>query len=160
MKIVKFIFVSTESCQEKAAKLAKQKLKAIGGTMKLHAVKGKGNSAVAVRETSCYCETCIASSSTCESWRNETIGLSAKPVLEHSSMAETTEIVHYAKASKSSQDIKVKSPVPNLEILENETEIKQNDFVAAVYLDKWYIGQVINTDPDDNTFEISFLEQK
>ena len=54
MKIVKFIFVSTESCQEKAAELAKQKLKAIGRTKKLHAIKGKSNSAVAVRETSCY----------------------------------------------------------------------------------------------------------
>ena len=123
--------------------------------MKLHAVKGNGNSAVAVRETSCYCETGIASSSsTCESCRNETIGLTAKPILEELSMAETTDKVNNALASKSSQDIGVQSSVLAPGILENETEIKQTDFAAAKYLNKWYIGQVSNIDPDDNTFEI------
>lgn len=126
--------------------------------MKLHAIKGKGNSVVAVRETSCYCEICIASSSsTCETWRHETIGLIAKPILEKSSMADEVNI---PRGSKSSHDTEVQSSVPAPEILETKTKIKQTDFVAAIYLNKWYIGQVINTDPDDDTFEVSFLEQK
>ena len=95
MKVVMF---------DKAAKLAKQKQKAIGGTMKLHTIKGKGNSIVAVRETSFDCEKCIAySSSTCESWRNETIGLIAKPISGQSSMAKTIDEVNSPRGSKSSK---------------------------------------------------------
>ena len=56
MRNVQFRFVSTETCQEKVSEIGKLILKPITGTMKIHAVAGKGNSIVAVRSTSCYCE--------------------------------------------------------------------------------------------------------
>ncbi|VDI81992.1 Hypothetical predicted protein [Mytilus galloprovincialis] len=34
------------------------------------------------------------------------------------------------------------------------------DYVAAIYLNKWYIAQIKTIDIEDNTIEISFLEKK
>ncbi|KAH3773646.1 hypothetical protein DPMN_175013 [Dreissena polymorpha] len=38
--------------------------------------------------------------------------------------------------------------------------VRENDNVAAKYLDKWYVGKVLEVDCEDNTVTISFLEHK
>ena len=73
MRSVQFIFVSAKSCQEKASEVAKVILWPIVGTMKLHAVAGKGNLLVSVCNTSCYCDICMSESFTCETWRDESL---------------------------------------------------------------------------------------
>ena len=70
---VQFIFVSAKSCQGKANEVAKCTLRPIVGTMKLHAVAGKGNSWVSVGNNSCYCDICMLESFTCEAWRDESL---------------------------------------------------------------------------------------
>lgn len=161
MKSVRFMFVSAEDCQKKAMELAKVKLKPIHGTMKLHAAKGKGNSIVAIRDTSCYCDTCVTYD-TCDTWRNVTTVSSAS---EEPNVAGTTSQADPSTLnlhpSTVSGPTELLSPVPeHLTSHDTSQQIKVSDFVAAVYVDKWYIGQVINIDQDDNTYEITFLEQK
>ena len=65
--------MSAKSCQEKTSEVAKVTLRPIVGTIKLHAVAGKGNSLVSVRNTSCYCDICMLESFTCETWRDESL---------------------------------------------------------------------------------------
>ena len=69
---VTFKFISEVTINEKVSQIAdySDKLRPIKGTMKLHAVKGKGNSTVVVRETTCYCQGCL-SDNNCETWREE-----------------------------------------------------------------------------------------
>ncbi len=138
MKNVKFIFVSTDACQEKAAEIGSWPLKPISGTMKVHAVVGKSNAVVSLRNTSCYCQTCLATNATCGTWREEsTASQRKKPApLEPASAASPDQ----AKASA--------------------TEFSPDSFVAAVYLGHWYIGRITQVDKSDQTLEISFLEKK
>jgi hypothetical protein len=40
-----------------------------------------------------------------------------------------------------------------------EIDIAENDYVAAIYQRKWYIGKVFSSDESDRTVEISFMVQ-
>lgn len=148
MKSVKFIFVSTERCQEKAIEIGKLKLKPISGTMKIHAVKGKGNSNIAVRNTSCYCEICIvSSSSTCSTWRNETV-------------EPRSEILSSAKSPEDNDTPQSEAIICDSINADTNIYIEEGDYVAAIYLRNWYIGKITDVDKEDKTVEISFLERK
>ena len=137
MRNVKFSFVSTETCQEKVSETEKLTLKPITGTMKIHAAAWKGNSIVAVRSTSCYCEICKSASFTCDTWRHESL----KNVQQ--------------KAKKMP-----KSSVPVQAVVETNDIYHVHEYIAANYMNKWYIGQMKDADSEDNTVEVSFLETK
>ena len=68
MSAVKFLFVSKDECEQKAAELKKLSLKPIKGTMEVHAVSGQGHSTVMTRAVSCYCDLCLEGSF-CTGWR-------------------------------------------------------------------------------------------
>ncbi|CAC5359819.1 unnamed protein product [Mytilus coruscus] len=73
LKSIKFIFLPKDQCENKSKLISEQKLRPIPGTMKLHAVAEKGNAVVAVRNTSCYCVTCLSDEFTCENWQLERV---------------------------------------------------------------------------------------
>ena len=125
---VTFKFISEVTINEKVSQIAdySDKLRPIKGTMKLHAVKGKGNSTVVVRETSCYCQGCL-SDNNCETWREE----------------------KKRKAVGLSQN--TQEPLMKMSV---------NNYVAAVYEEKWYVGKILSIDNSDKTVEISFMERK
>lgn len=136
MRNVKFIFVSSETCQQKAEELNKLSLRPVAGTMKIHAVVGKGDSTVSVRNTSCYCDICLPGLVTCDTWREESLTIQQKK-------------------SRPEPELRIQS-----ELLEKNDTYTIDEYVAAVYLDNWYIGQIRDIDTDDNTVEVSFLEKK
>ena len=57
--------------------------------MKIHAVVGLGNNAILVKETSCYCQSCLAGNM-CDSWRREMCGPIEAEVAENN--REETEM--------------------------------------------------------------------
>lgn len=150
LKSIKFIFLSTEDCQKKFQEVSGQRLRPIPGTMKLHAVAGQDDSvtSIAVRNTSCYCGTCLSETFTCNSWRIESLvqnrgqGRDNEDMLERTSTNECTP-----------------GPVPNESRALAET-YHTDEFVAAKYGNACYVGKVLTIDIEDDTLEISFLEQK
>jgi hypothetical protein len=143
MKNVKFVFVSTEECENKAKENNQLNLKPIVGTMKLHAVVGKGDNCVAVRNTSCYCTTCLShESATCSTWRNETL------------VSKVT-----AQSSNEDESSANKPGVQSI-TTEKAERYDVDDYIAALYLGRWYIGKIITVDEEDSTFEVTFLQQK
>ncbi|KAK6167827.1 hypothetical protein SNE40_021765 [Patella caerulea] len=100
-----------------------------------------GSSTVAFKETSCYCEICL-NDNLCEnpSWIKQDM-----------------------TAKKPSKEIAVIS-IPEKEINDcNVTQVvkvRDGDFVAAVYGDEWFIGQVVQVDQDDEEIEVKFMHKK
>ena len=75
LKTIKFIFLPTEDYQKKLDNGSSQKLRPIPGIMKIHAVAAQNDSVtrIAVRNTSCYCVTCLLGMFLCNMWRIESI---------------------------------------------------------------------------------------
>ena len=147
LKNVQFRFVSSAQVQQVADTLMSKSLKPIKGTMKLlDAVVGMGNSDLMVKDVSCYCDICL-SGGCCESWRKESTFLSKVP-----------KITPSAKCSTS----KTNPEYPTHEANGNSASVhfQEDDFVAAVYQQQWYIGKVLSVDPIDDEVELSFMERK
>lgn len=141
MTNVTFRFVSREKCEAKAELIASRNVKSVAGTMKLHAVVGLGQSKILHRITSCYCSECLAGDF-CNSWSN----------------ASTYEVNKCPTGNNANKRVEEKC-TKNSDIPEAAQVVyKIDDFVAAVYQDKWYIGKII--DCDDTEVEINFMQQK
>ena len=54
------MFVHSSMFQQKSAVLSMYEIKPVKGTMKLHAVIGKGNNTITTSKVSCYCVECIS----------------------------------------------------------------------------------------------------
>ncbi|XP_061183299.1 uncharacterized protein LOC133191568 [Saccostrea echinata] len=128
-------FVESAECEKKKDELNayQSEIRAVKGTMKLHAVVGLGNSCVKIKDVSCYCDECL-SGNICSGW-NEAV---TRTVANENNALE--EIV---------------SPT-------GDSNVKLNigDFVAAYYDVEWYVGKVVDKDDDDGEFEISFMEKR
>ncbi|VDI54169.1 Hypothetical predicted protein [Mytilus galloprovincialis] len=110
LKSIKFIFLPKDKCENKSKLLSEQKLRPVPGTMKLHAVAEKGNDVVAVRNTSCYCVTCLSDEFTCENWQLETV------LKTGTQEGETAEVADEARETYPEMDYSIA------------------DYVAAIYL--------------------------
>ena len=145
MKAVTFIFVSTEECKSMDNILKVRDVKPVKGTFKLHVVSGIGKSEVFVRETSCYCNICLEGG-ICDGWRKEGLGKVAgvnpgndPGVTEDPSVIEDRGVIE-------NNDVQIR--------------VEKDQYVIATYLQRCYVGKVLNVDPDDGEIEISFMENK
>ena len=68
MQNVKFLYISKDECEKSATDLAAWDPKGVPGTMKIHAIKGLGDSALLTRQVSCYCEGCVTGTAYCSGW--------------------------------------------------------------------------------------------
>jgi hypothetical protein len=173
MKIVEFVFVSGEECQKKTEEIGRTVVKPIQGTMKLHAVVGgKEPGVVHVADVSCYCVHC-RTGELCSHWKsaqlirsdrtpNETEITPSEP--EHVTQHQT-EITSQDKSSNVQENLKLVNnddkTIPNEDDSTEEDQIikeqyKEGDFVAALYSNRWYIGEV--ADIDDGEIEINFMK--
>ncbi|WAR17258.1 hypothetical protein MAR_031852 [Mya arenaria] len=50
--------------------------------------------------------------------------------------------------------------VPDSVSIDTQEKYHAGDYVAASYLNRWYIGEIMNCDDEDNTYEITFLEKR
>lgn len=55
------------------------------------------------------------------------------------------------------------SVIENRGVIENndvQIRVEKDQYVIAKYLQRCYVGKVLNVDPDDGEIEISFMENK
>ena len=53
-----------------------------------------------------------------------------------------------------------KSTVPVQAVVETNDICQRHEYIAANYMNKWYVGQIKDAYSEDNTVEVSFLETK
>jgi hypothetical protein len=140
-KGIAYYFYSQEE-YESTAQSIDANIKAIPGTMKVHAVIAKGNHKILVRSTSCYCQKCVDhGAGMCSGW------------ILHDLSSETD-------AQPCQNDGQEHTNEPDDNQVEEIVRFDVGDFVCAVYQNQWYIGEVINIDQTDKDAEICFLEKK
>lgn len=138
-KAISYMFYSDEEYNSAANYLANTISKAVPGTMSLHAVRTDGYGKMYVRQTSCYCVVCRRGN-VCNGWTVHNLFVG---VME-------------AEASGVVEELPVGTDVIQSK---QEVDIAENDYVAAIYQRKWYIGKVFSSDESDRTVEISFMVQ-
>jgi hypothetical protein len=113
-------------------------VKPVKGTFKLHVVSGIGKSEVFVRETSCYCNVCLEGG-ICDGCRKEGLGKVAgvnpgndPGVTEDPSVIEDRGVIE-------NNDVQIR--------------VEKDQYVIATYLQRCYVGKVLNVVPDDGEIE-------
>ena len=139
MSAVKFLFVSKDECEQKAAELKKLSLKPMKGTMEVHAVSGQGNSTVMTRAVSCYCDLCLEGSF-CTGWRKVVV---VSEVQQQSAPDPSAGPENNPCCSTGGEC----------------NDLRSNMYVAAVYDGRWYIGKLLQVDSANDEVEVSFMEQ-
>ncbi|CAC5424573.1 unnamed protein product [Mytilus coruscus] len=125
--------------------LNKLKLKPIKGTMKFHAVAyDLQTGELCIRETSCYCDTCLKGEF-CESWNRQTY----EGNTNHNSHTEETVTQNELQESNEIQNEDYHEIII--------VEVSVDDFIASVYEGQWYIGKIL--DMDDEDVQVTFLER-
>lgn len=174
IKGMEYFFVRKEDVDMKAEDLKNYRLKPVKGTMALHACK-TDHSLLLTGNTSCYCDDCIKHTS-CEHW--SIVPATGIPRKEQgsnnqtipSNETETPEQDIGAQAADSGYENDEQGTAttrgdPSLQT-DNEQDVQADasasyntdDFVAAMYGDKWFVGKIIDLDEEDA--EISFMVQK
>lgn len=145
LKNVHFLYVPSTECQLKADHVNQYDIKPIKGTMKIHAVVGKGADKILSSTVSCYCTDCI-NDKECKSnqWTSESLIVSKKSIS--------------ASSEKKVEDTSAESGPTDLGNTSPRRELVIGDYVAAVYDKKTYIGKITDFDNDDGEVEITFME--
>ena len=147
MNKVLFIFVQSEVCKESANNLWMSSLKPINGTMKIHAVVGRGNNLLYVSDVSCYYQSCIQGDYCKANWTQKT--LTEKEKIPSGVDVEINDL-----SITASNEMETEIPSHKQH---NEEHFAIGDYVAATYLNKWYIGKILDIDEEDCGAEITFI---
>ncbi|WAR18386.1 hypothetical protein MAR_000224 [Mya arenaria] len=145
----KYAFVTKEECDEAYNELLAVNVKPIKGTLQLHGVFPVGNSEIFVKNTSCFCEECFTDgkfNASCDGWIKHTIVQQSGKTNEtdmHTDIQNEPEVILDQEGR-----------------LESRSSFIENEFVAAIYNDYWYIGKVVKYDPSDDELplQVSFME--
>ena len=139
-KSINYRFYSSEEYESTSEKVMQMKLKPITGTMKLHAVFiDQRNEYTA--ETSCYCQECLT-------------GLESKHCQATWTLVKRRETDYPNVPENMNTDDQM--PRESQIVID---DLKLNQFVAALYENKWYIGQIKDIDLSDNTLHIKFMKE-
>ena len=148
----KFSYLSIEDYEisEKFLKATCENLQTVKGTTKVHGVFSLKPNTIWVRDTSCFCSKCFnqrfQKDSCCKEWRECSLTTSTRK----KSVGETPTV---KKAVQNDE------PEETIEDLQSTSVIPEaGDYVAAIYEQKLYIGQVEEIDEEDEEAHIDFLE--
>lgn len=156
---IKYLFVSsdeTKACKKLLQERA-ETLKAVPGTMKVHAVNGSEENKVVVRNVSCFCNGCFPAmqfqeSSCCEGWSTHNLQKrkGTKKVVKDPEVIQPEEIEEERFDNQLNLDITGDA--------EKDCQLEVGDFVAAVYEEDLmpYLGQIVEFDKTDVL--ITFME--
>ena len=155
----KFIMVTTDETRRKQEEMTLMKSKPVKGTMKLHAVGASDEIGwIMTRETSCYCNICLAGSY-CDTWKKEEFKCSKVNI------SLNTEEQTPIEDQGPNQNVNTRNEIPKSQ--ENPiTEeppitcfINEGTYVAAVYEGDWFIGMIKEVDEEEREYEIKFMER-
>ncbi|KAL3859782.1 hypothetical protein ACJMK2_009976 [Sinanodonta woodiana] len=146
---LKYIFVPKSQCTEAHEELSNLVGKQVKGTMQVHAVIPLGEGSIAVRNTSCFCDTCFVDGQpgpACDGWTVHQ--MSDTNIVQNSEAEQTTgHDESEQQATKLMECNKI-----------NTDELYQvNTCVAAIFESRWYVGQVLEYDKDDQEYNINFM---
>lgn len=147
--LTKYVFVPIEECDKAYNELLAINVKPIKGTLEVHSVFPAGNNEVFVKQTSCFCKECFSNGefmAKCEGWIKHKI-------VSQSDLSNENEI-----QIEIQDEMEIIDELP--ECVEPMASFAENDFVAAVYNNYWYIGKIVKYDPSDDElpFNVSFME--
>lgn len=149
LKSISFTYIDKAVCEENSVEISTWPAKPVKGTMKVHAVIGRGNSKLLVRDTSCYCEKCLAGEDMCPGWREESVTQERRQ--DNQDPQETPEEGVEAVQENTGQQ----------QSHEDLAQVEVDDYVAATYENALYIGKVLEVDMQDEfCYRITFMEQK
>lgn len=165
MHEVKFLWLDSSVCKEKLAFVSGLQVQPIKGTMKVHAVAATEASHVMVRDTSCYCQTCLEFG-ICESWKRCPVNIMSSgphastqtPVPPEQTPQTTNSSIQERTVSQvgiEPHDEQCLSDDIGCDSFDKELYSK-GEFIACVYEQDWFVGKVVKVDNDD--VEVSFME--
>ena len=142
--------------------------------MKLHAVVGVSKSSLLIQVISCYCEDCLNENyftswvkTTFEARSKDNVSISMEvEAIEHaykedehlgesSVSGEGNEIVDTETEARETDPDKFVTPSKEA----NSTSFGLGEFVACIYNEEWYIGEIVDIDEDEQDVEITFMEK-
>ena len=163
----KYVFVSKDECDVAQQELSLLNIKPIKGTLDIHSVVQIKAGEIAVRSTSCFCDGCFKDGQfaiTCPGWEKHSLQYkNGEPIVRNVSSGEdqsapvsNSDTISAEPCTHSDETVAVNSFVSPQET----EEFSVNDYVAAVYNRKWYIGLIKDYDPEDSNlpFQVSFME--
>ena len=166
---IKYDYVPKSKCDDAREELLSMKTKQIKGTLDIHSVVSLSLGEIAVRNTSCFCPNCFDNGEfhpSCDGWRV----FNLPPTPAKVAMAETVE-----EAPQTAEALPMEEDIPNVNVEEPQTASEESipanisadtpatdiysvdSYVAAVYNQKWFIGKVLEYDPGDKEYNISFM---
>ena len=155
MKGVQFVYVSKAETMEKHTMMQKIKAKPLKGTMKLHAIRTSTDEhKVMTKETSCYCAVCLAGEY-CELWIKQTFDYTLETHMD--SIQNDDGCTDKPQQKMDSQERNDTTTSQGIQNTEEKMKPKKGCFVAAVYDQKWYIGQVVDIEKDEDEVEVNFM---
>lgn len=140
--------------------------------MKLHAIVGVSSSSILTRQTSCYCELCIASNN-CNTWTDAPIEMKVNRVranrnqqqTEQQPMTVTENETHLENEEVQTNALRDPTENPTDDVASTKdnyevTDFNTNMFVACIYNKYWCIGQITEVDDEEKEIEINFMESR
>jgi hypothetical protein len=140
---MRFHFVSSEDFTS----YDQSRLNPVRGTMQIHQIVGIGNNQLKSRNLSCFCRSCFSSGKFlfgCEGWSSHCIIKGCKPSNKNEL---DDEPLH---------DNQPDQMLPNLDT-ETDIHVQFDDFVAAIYDNRWFIGKIEEIDNTDNEILVNFM---
>jgi hypothetical protein len=140
---MRFRFVSSEDFTS----YDQSRLNPVCGTMQIHQIVGIGNNQLKSRNLSCFCRSCFSSGKFlfgCEGWSSHCIIKGCKPSNKNEL---DDEPLH---------DNQPDQMLPNLDT-ETDIHVQFDDFVAAIYDNRWFIGKIEEIDNTDNEILVNFM---
>lgn len=154
---------------EKKAELNGIPVKHVKDTMKLRAIVGVSSSSILTRQTSCYCELCIASNT----WTDAPIEMKANRVranrnqqqTEQQPMTVTENETHLENEEVQTNALHDPTENPTEDVASTKdnyevTNFNTNMFVACIYNKCWFIDQITEVDDEEKEIEINFMESR
>ena len=141
---MRFRFVSSEDFTS----YDQSRLNPLRGTMQIHQNVGIGNNQLKSRNLSCFCGSCFSSGKFlfgCEGWSSHCIIKGCKP----SNKNELDDEFLHGDQPEPGQML------PNLDT-ETDIHVQSDDFVAAIYDNRWFIRKIEEIDNTDNEILVNF----
>ncbi|KAL3872953.1 hypothetical protein ACJMK2_036122 [Sinanodonta woodiana] len=146
---IKQLLKARSQCTAAHEELSNLVGKQVKGTIQVHAVIPLGEGSIAVRNTSCFCDKCFVDGQpvpACDGW---TVHRMSKTNIVQNSEAEQT--TGHDESEQQGTELMECNKI-------NTDELYQvNTYVAAIYESRWYVGQVLKYDEDDQEYNINFM---
>ena len=146
-----YMFVSSTKCNDTYEELKQLNIKPVKSTMNVHSVVPLADNCIAVRDTSCFCHDCFSDGlfhPQCSGWTTHII---------ESTVVQSNQDTDMNNNNLSVNDVSAQEHINADDIVRHQ--YGTNTFVAALYDEKWYISKILEYDPEDNSYQMSFMTE-